>query len=131
MKPVRILVAMFAVVAFVPIWLVRAGDQTEANLGLAPSELARREPFPDRSFADIPTEMEEAPTGRLTVGVGREPDNRKPLAFFGNLSIRRSRGVARSIRNGRPKFFHRIAGSQLTRYPARRCGCARKPTKRV
>jgi beta-lactamase regulating signal transducer with metallopeptidase domain len=70
MKPARILVAMFAVMALVPIWMVHAGDQTATDLGSARSEVVRREPFPGRSFADILTQIEEAPTGRVMVGLG-------------------------------------------------------------
>jgi beta-lactamase regulating signal transducer with metallopeptidase domain len=81
MKPFRIGVAMVASVALVPIWLVRAGTQTKAEPASSPSELVRREPFPDRSFADILTRIEQAPAGQVTVGVGDEPVDRFRLAL--------------------------------------------------
>ena len=81
MKPVRIGVAMVAAVALVPIWLVRAGTQTKAEPASSPSELVRREPFPDRSVADIITQIEQAPAGQFTVGVGDELVDRVRLAL--------------------------------------------------
>ncbi len=84
MKPVRILVAIFAALALVPIWLVRAGDQTETDPGRARSELVRRGPFPNRSFADIVIQIvEDAPTGRSSGQCfSRELDHREPLALL-------------------------------------------------
>ena len=63
MKPVRILVGLALVLAVAPIWLVRADDQPAP----VASSRSATTPFPNRSFADIITQLDAAPTGRLMV----------------------------------------------------------------
>jgi beta-lactamase regulating signal transducer with metallopeptidase domain len=62
MKPVRMLLALVVVLAFVPIWLVRAGEKTEADPGSPWSELDANEPFQKTNGAggadDAPSEAE-------------------------------------------------------------------------
>ena len=43
----------------------------------------RNDPFPNRSFADIVTSIEEAPTGRFMIGVGANSFQ----GLIGNLQI--------------------------------------------
>jgi beta-lactamase regulating signal transducer with metallopeptidase domain len=74
MKLVRIVIAMVVVMAFVPIWLVRAGEETEADPGSPRSKLVKAEALPGRTFADIIASIDEAPMGSFTVGVGRDPN---------------------------------------------------------
>ena len=73
MKPVQILVAMFAVTALVPIWLVRAGEQVKADPGSPRLALVVGEPFPDRSFAHLVTSIDARLTGSFTVGADQDP----------------------------------------------------------
>ena len=66
----------------------------------------RNDPFPNRSFADIVTSVEEAPTGRFMIGVGAN-------SFQGLM------GIGLDLRE-------RISTSSTSRDPS-----ARSPTARL
>jgi hypothetical protein len=94
MHPVRFLAGLAVVLAAAPLWFARAGDDPPAS---AASDQSRAVPFPNRSFADILTQIEQArtdrndpfpvrtfadivtsveaaPTGRFMIDVGPQPD---------------------------------------------------------
>jgi beta-lactamase regulating signal transducer with metallopeptidase domain len=81
MKPVRSLVGLAVVLAVAPIWLARADDlspKSDSASGQFPkvppfpisASQERQDPFPNRSFADIVTQVEAAPTGRFMIALG-------------------------------------------------------------
>ncbi len=71
MKPARVLLGLAVVLAVVPIWLARAGDRpTETDPRPAPSKGYF---YPSRSFGDVVTNVNEAPTGRFMLGVCPDP----------------------------------------------------------
>jgi beta-lactamase regulating signal transducer with metallopeptidase domain len=96
MNPVRILAGLAVVLAAAPLWLARAGGERpvpevtieaptppslEGSFPDLPSIVDRVEgaptertdPFPNRSFADLVTSVEEAPTGRFITGIPARP----------------------------------------------------------
>ncbi len=89
MNPVRILAGLAVVLAAAPLWLARGNSDepgpaapdkapvAATSPGSFPSlpvvekgATERQEPFPDRSFADLLTTVEEAPTGRFIAAAG-------------------------------------------------------------
>ncbi len=71
MKPARVLMGLAVVLAVAPIWLAHAGDRpTETDPRPAQTT---GDPFPSRSFADVVTKVDEAPTGRFMQGVCPDP----------------------------------------------------------
>jgi beta-lactamase regulating signal transducer with metallopeptidase domain len=107
MKLVRILIAMVVVMAFVPIWLVRAGDKTEADPGSPRSKPVKAETLPGRTFADIIASIDEAPMGSFTVGVCRDPNERLQFAATnatpqGAVSTSPTAAAESNARNSQP-----------------------------
>ena len=88
MKPGRTVVAMFAVLAIVPIWLVRAGERDKADPGSPRPDLVMRKSSPSRTVADTLTAIEEEPKGPFTTGGGREPA--QPARFVPSNAILQS-----------------------------------------
>ncbi len=76
MKPVRLLVAMFVVVALVPIWLVRADEKIEVNPGSSRSAPVQTRVVPGQTIVDTATRIEEAPTGQIYFDFMSEQDDR-------------------------------------------------------
>jgi beta-lactamase regulating signal transducer with metallopeptidase domain len=93
MNPVRILAGLAVVLAAAPLWFARAGDDPPAAAASAQSRTVpfpnrsfadlltqveqarsgRNDPFPGRTFADVVTSVESAPTGSLLIDVAPQP----------------------------------------------------------
>jgi beta-lactamase regulating signal transducer with metallopeptidase domain len=82
MKPSRVLVSAFVVLALFPIWFVRAGTQTEGSGSMPQTQPDRVKRLPDHSLAGALTSIEDAPAGSYIRAVYIAPDNQTLLELL-------------------------------------------------
>ena len=127
MNPVRILAGLAVVLAAAPLWLARANDDQPPPLGGASSPT---DPFPDRSFADVVTRVEQLPVGTFMIDVRSQPAGLPRV--WDSQGARKESQAWKALDDGTPALVQRyrrreVAALELDASPTIPATAAEKP----